>query len=162
MLDGRAMEDECRRNADALRDVCPDIRLTNFCYPYGQVSLPRKLQLQKRFDSCRGCFEGINAGIVDLGLLRVIELYERKLTCDAVRRLVRETRDRNGWLILYTHDVAETPSWIGCSPQLLRAAVEAAQEAKIPCPTIREALTAIGYSRTNAGGVGAIASNTLP
>jgi peptidoglycan/xylan/chitin deacetylase (PgdA/CDA1 family) len=157
MLDAGAMEEECRRNEVALKEICPDIDLTNFCYPYGQVSLPRKLQLQKRFASCRGCFEGINAGIVDLGLLSVVELYESKLTPDGVRRLVQKARDRNGWLILYTHDVAETPSWIGCSPELLRAAIVAAQEAKIPCLTIREALTAIGYSRSNPGGIGAIA-----
>ncbi len=155
-LDGRAMEEECRRNAEALGDLCPGIQLTNFCYPFGQVSLPRELQLLKRFDSCRGCFEGINAGIVDLGLLSVIELYESKVTPDNVRRLVRETTKRNGWLIFYTHDVAEKPSWIGCSPRLLRATVEAAQHAGIPCLPIREALTAIGYSPAK-GHVGAAA-----
>jgi len=144
-LDRRQMEVECQRNADALSDLCPGIRLSNFCYPYGQVSLPRKLQLQRRFDSCRGCFEGINIRFVDLGLLSVVELYEQKMTDDAVRRLIRKTRDRNGWLILYTHDVADPPSWIGCSSRLLRTAVEAAQEANVQCLTIREALSAIGY-----------------
>ena len=145
-LDHRGMEEECRRNAEVLRELCPDIQLTNFCYPVGQVSLPRKLQLLKRFDSCRGCFEGINAGTVDLGLLSVIELYERKVTFGDLRHLIRATHDCNGWLILYTHDVAEPPSSIGCSPRLLRAAIEAAQEAEMQCLTIREALTAIGYS----------------
>jgi len=162
MLDGRAMQEECDRNAAALSKLCPGIQLTNFCYPCGQASLPRKLQLLKRFDSCRGCFEGINTGVVDLGLLSVIELYERKLTPDDVRRLVHETRDCNGWLILYTHDVAETPSWIGCSPKLLRTAIEAAQEAKIPCLTIREALAAIGYSRADPRGVAAVESGASP
>jgi peptidoglycan/xylan/chitin deacetylase (PgdA/CDA1 family) len=145
-LDARGVEEECRRNRDFLHELCPGIQVTNFCYPYGQVLLPRKLQLQKNFDSCRGTYEGINAGIVDLGLLRVIELYEEKVTGDTLRRVLRENRERNGWLIFYTHDVAETPSWIGCSPRLLRAAVEGAQEAAMPCLPIRDALTAIGYS----------------
>ena len=84
--------------------------MTNFCYPYGCVSLLRKLQLQKRFDTCRGIYEGINAGIVDLGLLKVIELYDRTLTRDKLRHVLRRARDRNGWVIFYVHDVAEQPS----------------------------------------------------
>jgi peptidoglycan/xylan/chitin deacetylase (PgdA/CDA1 family) len=147
MLDSESMEEECRRNANSLRDLCPDLRLTNFCYPYGQVTLPRKLQLQQRFDSCRGCFEGINSGVVDLGLLSVIELYDRKLNGQQVVRLIHEAHERKGWLIFYTHDVAETPSWIGCSRRMLRFAVETALHAKIPCLPVRDALTAVGYSR---------------
>ena len=145
-LDARTLEDECRRNLDRLRELCPGIQLTNFCYPFGRASLPRKLELQRRFDSCRGIYEGINAGVVDLGMLRVIELYDRTLTQEKLRRVLRETRDRNGWLIFYAHDVAETPSGIGCSPQLLHATVSAAQAAGMPCLPIREALGAIGYA----------------
>jgi peptidoglycan/xylan/chitin deacetylase (PgdA/CDA1 family) len=144
-LDARVMDEECRRNGEALRELCPDIEITNFCYPFGRVSLPRKRQLEGRFDSCRGIYEGINAGIVDLALLRVIELYDRTLSRDKLERVLRETRERNGWLIFYTHDVAETPSWIGCSPRLLRETVAAVQAENMRCLPIREALTTIGY-----------------
>jgi peptidoglycan/xylan/chitin deacetylase (PgdA/CDA1 family) len=145
-LDARAMAEECERNREDLREICGDLELTNFGYPFGRASLPRKLQLQKRFDSCRGIYEGINAGIVDLGMLRVIELYDRTLTHDKLKRVLRETGDRNGWLIFYTHDVAETPSGIGCSPRRLRATIEAVQAEGMACLTIRGALAAIGYS----------------
>ncbi len=144
-LDARAMDEECRRNDEVLRELCPDIAITNFCYPFGRVSLPRKLQLKRRFDSCRGIYEGINAGTIDLALLRVIELYDRTLSRDKLERVLRETRERNGWLIFYTHDVAETPSWIGCSPRLLRETVAAVQAQKMACLPIRAALAAIGY-----------------
>jgi len=146
-LDARVLDDECRRNGDALRELCPDIEITNFCYPFGRASLPRKRQLKRWFDSCRGIYEGINAGTIDLALLRVIELYDRTLTRDKFARVLRETRERNGWLIFYTHDVAEMPSWIGCSPQLLREAVEAVQAENMRCLPIRDALTAIGFDR---------------
>jgi peptidoglycan/xylan/chitin deacetylase (PgdA/CDA1 family) len=145
-LDATAMDEECRRNRDRLRELCPDLVLTNFCYPFGRASLPRKLQLQKRFDSCRGVYEGINAGTIDLGMLRSIELYDRTLTAEKLNRALRETSDRNGWLIFATHDVAETPSWIGCSPALLRDTIAAAQAVGMRCLSIREALKAIGYS----------------
>jgi peptidoglycan/xylan/chitin deacetylase (PgdA/CDA1 family) len=146
-LDAQVMDEECRRNGEALHELCPDIEIANFCYPFGRVSLPRKRQLEGRFDSCRGIYEGINAGIVDLALLRVIELYDRTLTSEKLERVLRETRERNGWLIFYTHDVAETPSWIGCSPRLLRETVAMAQAETMRCMPIRDALTAIGYDR---------------
>lgn len=145
MLDADGMVWQCRQNLDFLRDLRGNVEVTNFCYPFGRVSLPRKLQLQKCFDSCRGIYEGINAGTVDLGMLKVIELYDRTLTEQKLDRVLRETRRRNGWLVFYTHDVAEPPSWIGSSPRLLRAAIEAAQAHGIRCLTVRDALSAIGY-----------------
>ena len=147
-LDARMLDEECRRNREVLRELCAGLDVTNFCYPFGRVSLPRKLQLDDRFDSCRGIFEGINAGVVDLALLRVIELYDRTLTRDKLERALRETRARNGWLIFYTHDVAEPPSWIGSSLRLLQEAIEAVQAENMRCLTIRDALAAIGYRRT--------------
>ncbi len=88
----------------------------------------------RRFDSCRGIYQGINAGIVDLALLRVIELYDRTLTREKLDRVLRETRERNGWLIFYTHDVADPPSWIGCSPRLLRDTIAAVTAQNMALP----------------------------
>jgi peptidoglycan/xylan/chitin deacetylase (PgdA/CDA1 family) len=145
-LDAAGMDEECRHNREALLAISPGMRVTNFCFPFGKLSLARKLQLQKRFDTCRGIYEGVNAGTIDLGLLRVVELYDRTLTPEKLQAVLRETQARNGWLIFYTHDVADPPSWIGCSPALLRATVEIVQESGLQCLPIRDALTEIGYS----------------
>jgi peptidoglycan/xylan/chitin deacetylase (PgdA/CDA1 family) len=144
-LSAEALDEECRKNHNLLRRLCGDIRLTNFCYPFGCVSLPRKLQLQRRFDSCRGNYEGVNVGAVDLGLLKVVELYNRTLTTDKLQRVLRETCDRNGWLIFCMHDVADPPTFMGCSPALLRSTIEAVQGMGISCVTIREGLIQVGY-----------------
>jgi peptidoglycan/xylan/chitin deacetylase (PgdA/CDA1 family) len=77
-LDARTMDEECRRNRNFLSEQCPGIEATNCCYPFGRASLPRKFQLQQRFDTCRGIYEGVNSGIIDLGMLRVIELYDAR------------------------------------------------------------------------------------
>jgi peptidoglycan/xylan/chitin deacetylase (PgdA/CDA1 family) len=140
------LDEECRRNGNLLRELCPGIRITNFCYPFGRISWSAKRQLEDHFDTCRGIYEDVNSGTIDLGLLRVIELYDRTLTPKKLERVLRETRERNGWLIFYTHDVAETPSYIGCTPRLLRATIEAVQTEKMKCLTIRDALTAVGYT----------------
>jgi peptidoglycan/xylan/chitin deacetylase (PgdA/CDA1 family) len=148
-LDARRMQEEYEKNRTRLRELCPGIAVTNFCYPFGRASLPRKLQLEKQFDTCRGVYEGINAGTADLGMLRVIELYDRTLTKDKLRRALDETQARNGWLIFATHDVADPPSWIGCSPRLLDEVIAAVRAQEMQCLPIRDALKAIGYSRTN-------------
>lgn len=151
-LNAYEMEQECKQNLTALRELSSDIKVTNFCYPFGCVSLLRKLQLQKRFDTCRGIFEGVNSGFVDLGLLRVIELYDRTLTQDKLRHVLRRARDRNGWVIFYVHDVSERPSHMGCSPGLLRTTIEAFRKQGIPCLSIQQTLPLIGYSRIEANG----------
>lgn len=145
-LDARSLDEECKRNHNMLRRLCGDINLTNFCYPFGRVTLARKLQLQKRFDSCRGNYEGINVGTIDLGLLKVVELYDRTLTPEKLQIVLRQTCDRNGWLIFYTHDVADPPSWLGCSPKVLRSTIETVQAMGLTCVPVRDALVAIGYS----------------
>jgi len=149
-LDAAEVEDECQRNRDVLRELCPGVELTNFCYPFGRVSLRHRRQLEERFETCRSIYQGINAGTLDLGLLRVIELYDRTLTPAKLERVLRQNSARNGWLIFYTHDVADVPSWIGCSPALLQATARAARAAGMQCLPVRGALTAIGYSAATA------------
>jgi peptidoglycan/xylan/chitin deacetylase (PgdA/CDA1 family) len=144
-LSATEMDRECQRNLERLQQVCGDIPVTNFCFPFGRLSLARKLQLQKRFNTCRGIYEGMNVGTVDLGLLRVIELYDRTLTPQKLQQTLSEAVERNAWLIFYTHDVADPASWIGCSPALLASTVEAVQALGIGCLSIRDALHAIGY-----------------
>jgi peptidoglycan/xylan/chitin deacetylase (PgdA/CDA1 family) len=146
-LDARAMDEECQRNLETMRELCPDIEITNFCYPFGVVSLPRKLQLQRRFDTCRGIFEGVNAANIDLSLLKVIELYDRTLSRDKLRHVLRTARERNGWVIFYAHDVAQQPSLMGCSPALLRSVIELVQAEDLVCLSVQQALPVIGYSR---------------
>jgi peptidoglycan/xylan/chitin deacetylase (PgdA/CDA1 family) len=146
-LSAAAMDEECRRNRERLESLCPGIALTNFCYPFGRASLPRKLQLQRRFDTCRSIYEGVNSGTIDLAMLRVIELYDRTLTPRKLDRVLRETRSRNGWLIFYTHDVTPAPSRIGCSPEFLGAVIQAVQAEGFECLPVRAALGAIGFDQ---------------
>lgn len=145
-LDARRMDEECQKNYLTMRELCPGIEITNFCYPFGCVSLPRKLQLRRYFNTCRGIFEGVNSGMIDLGLLKVIELYDRTLSRDKLCHVLRRARDHNGWIIFYAHDVAPQPTHMGCTPALLRATIKTFQQQDIQCLSIREALPVIGYS----------------
>ena len=52
--------------------------------------------------------------------------------------------DKNGWLIFYGHDVASEPSPYGCTPSLLRYALDAAARRNVAIMTVAGALDAAG------------------
>jgi peptidoglycan/xylan/chitin deacetylase (PgdA/CDA1 family) len=143
-LDADAMNAEIERNRRYLRALDPSIRLENFAYPYGLASLPHKRQLGKVFRSSRGILPGINSGIVDLQLLRSTPLIDCQTDPEAIDRAFDEAIAKNGWLIFYSHDVEAAPSPYGCSPSLLRHALDAAARRNIPIVTVADALRQAG------------------
>jgi hypothetical protein len=55
----------------------------------------------------------------------------------ALRARIDEARDRNGWVIFYTHDVSEDPSEWGCTPAQLEAVVDHAAQ-RLPILPVRD------------------------
>ena len=145
-LDRAALEREFEANSAFFATLDPRVSLDNFAYPYGSVGLRQKRAVQERFLSCRSVREGINAGRVDLGFLKAVRLYDSEIARDGIDAVVAETVQLNGWLIFYTHDVANPPSKQGCSPALLEMAVRSAKAAGCECLSVREALAAIGIA----------------
>jgi peptidoglycan/xylan/chitin deacetylase (PgdA/CDA1 family) len=143
-LDAETLNAEVERNQRYLQSLEPSIRIENFAYPFGYGSFVRKRQLKTVFNSCRGIVPGINSGTVDLQFLRAMPLIDRRIDRDGIGRALDEARTTNGWLIFYTHDVADAPSPYGCSPSLLHEALEAASKRKIPILNMAEALRCAG------------------
>jgi len=128
----RAILAEVRENQAALSALIEGFTPTNFAYPFGAVSLAAKLTLGARFSSCRGIRPGINRGTVDLADLLGTQVYATNFDEFRIRRLIDQNRSVDGWLIFYTHDVAEKPSPFGCKPrQLERIVAYAARSATI-------------------------------
>jgi len=98
----------------------------NFAYPYGEVTMAAKKSLSTNMASCRGIYPGINSAAVDLNLLRANSLYGGIELIKKSEGLILNNQQQRGWLIFYTHDVQESPSPFGCTPQLLEATVSAA------------------------------------
>jgi hypothetical protein len=86
----------------------------------------------------------VNSGTVDLQFLRAMPLIDRRIDRAGIERAFDEAQTHNGWLIFYTHDVADEPSPYGCSPSLLNEALEAASRRKIPVLNMAEALRCAG------------------
>lgn len=143
-LDAESLGREIARNRRYLRSLDPSIKVENFAYPFGYGSFARKVQLKAAFQSCRSIVPGVNSGTVDLQFLRGTPLIERRIGRHEIERAFDEAQTYNGWLIFYTHDVADEPSPYGCSPDLLKHALEAASRRKIPVLNMAEALLCAG------------------
>ena len=143
-LDAIAMSAEMEKNRRYMQALDPSIRIENFAYPFGLASLSRKRQLAKAFRSARGILPGINSGTVDLHFLRAMPLIELHIDRDGIDRAFDQAVASNGWLIFYSHDVVATPSPFGCSPALLRHALEAASRRKVPVLSVAAALRRAG------------------
>jgi peptidoglycan/xylan/chitin deacetylase (PgdA/CDA1 family) len=143
-LDAETLSAEIARNQQYLRSLDSSIRIENFAYPFGYGSFVRKRQLKTVFKSCRSIVPGVNSGTVDLQFLRAMPLIDRRIDRDGIERAFDQAQTANGWLIFYTHDVADEPSPYGCSPALLNEALEAASRRKIPVLNMAEALQCAG------------------
>lgn len=118
---------ELRQNAQALGTLSSDIKLANFAYPYGSISAPAKRFLGAQFSSCRGIGRGINHEIVDLADLQAVQLYALDFDESEMQRLIQYNKRVEGWLIFFTHDVAQKPSAYGCTPDQLERIVAFAE-----------------------------------
>lgn len=129
-------------NRRYLLGLDPSIRIENFAYPYGLGSVWRKTQLAKTFRSSRGIVPGVNSGVVDLQYLRSTPLIDCNIDGAGIDRVFDELTATNGWLIFYGHDVAAKSSPYGCTPSLMRHALDAASSRNVAIMTVAEALRA--------------------
>ena len=134
---------ELDRNRRALNMISDDIVVQNFAYPYGDLSIRTKRYLESRFKSCRSSHAGINMGTADLGALDAWPLQNASIDRAKVVELIDATAQTCGWLIFYTHDVAEPPSKYGVSPDLLEWAVGTATRSGCALTTVAESLNLI-------------------
>jgi peptidoglycan/xylan/chitin deacetylase (PgdA/CDA1 family) len=137
---------EIDRNASALAELVGEAALDNFAYPFGGVSQTAKQTLAGRFASCRGTGRGLNRGTVDLADLLSTSIYARDFDRDRLCQLIDDAHAAGGWVIFYTHDVAEEPSPFGCTSEQFHAIVAYAAENATVMP-VRDVLAGLGLAK---------------
>ena len=96
----------------------------NFSYPLGYVTTGAKRITEKYFRCSRTSYRGINIGKVDLNMLKAYPVYGKGKSISLLKAIIDRNRKNNGWLIFYTHDVADNPSSYGCTPEYLEKVVQ--------------------------------------
>jgi peptidoglycan/xylan/chitin deacetylase (PgdA/CDA1 family) len=115
----KIFSDSIIENARALRRFCPETSFRTFSYPISAPRVWTKHKVNRYFECCRGGGQTFNVGTTDLNYLRAYFLEKDKENPAAVKRLIDQNRNAGGWLIFATHDISETPSPFGCTPDFL-------------------------------------------
>ena len=115
------------RNMAFLNDALPGYRPTSFAYPYGDASPRVRQALSTTFATSRGIKPRLDRQ-PDATLLPAFSLD----ACTRAQRdwpaiIERAAREKR-WLIVFTHDVSETPSPYGCTPSELQQVVGLARK----------------------------------
>jgi peptidoglycan/xylan/chitin deacetylase (PgdA/CDA1 family) len=117
--------------------------IESFAYPYGDVSAGPKGLLKARYATLRGLHHGVIAAGTDLNQAPAVGIEGDDGTALG-RRWIAEAARRKAWLILYTHDVAASPSPWGCTPQVLGDLLDEALAAGFEVLTVRDAARRLG------------------
>jgi len=118
-------------------------RPSTFAYPYGDVAPATKRALAGRFDLMRALHAGMIAAGSDLNQAPAIGV-EGPDGGDIAMRWMNRAAGRPVWLILYTHDVEDTPSPWGCTPGTLSGLVDTALGAGFEVVTVAEGARRLG------------------
>lgn len=145
-LESAALRADVAKNAAFLRSIVPSLALESFAYPHGAVDPRTKLLYGGLFQSSRGIQLGINAGLVDLALLRTIPLHSIAERPALLEETLEEASARAGWIVFLTHDVQETPQTYGCTPRTLERTLEALRMARIEVLPVKEACALVSTS----------------
>lgn len=159
-LDAQSLNDEMEQNRRYVRALDPGIKIENFAYPFGYGAFVRKRQLQTAFKSCRSIMPGVNRGNVDLQFLRAYPLIDGRIDRDGIDRAFDVAEKTKGWLIFFSHDVADRPSPYGCSPALLNHALDAASRRNIQILSMAEALKCIAPKRSSPQSINAMTTES--
>ena len=120
-LDG--LEADLATNLDTLQQCLGDRPIRSYAYPYGETQMGLKRKLASRFDTSRGILSGINRKGSDRMQLRAVELSPEPWRLEKAYKLLDAVAQRPGWIVFFTHDVSDTPSAYGITPDTLDALV---------------------------------------
>jgi peptidoglycan/xylan/chitin deacetylase (PgdA/CDA1 family) len=130
-------------NAAALERLRPGRKFSSFSYPISGPRRRTKRDIGRLFESCRGGGQVINAGVADLNLLKSFFLEKSRDHEAAIKLVIEENRRRNGWLIFSTHDVCDSPTPYGVTPELFETVVKWCMKGGGRVLTVEEAVRVI-------------------
>ncbi len=139
------IERELDENRRAIQSVLPDVQLTSFSYPFGEVSFTAKSIVSKHFGVARGIRPGLNGRVVDLAELRTYGIWIADFAEARLARVIQAAARRGAWLVFMTHDVAERPGEWGCTTGQFEFVLRAVCDAGIPILPLRAAVGRVAF-----------------
>jgi glycosyltransferase involved in cell wall biosynthesis/peptidoglycan/xylan/chitin deacetylase (PgdA/CDA1 family) len=146
----REFENSIIKNRVALGELFPGREFQSFSYP---ISLPRplsKARTARHFLSSRGGGQTINVGNVDLNQLSAYFLEKSRNSIETIKKIIDRNQRERGWLIFATHDISDSPTPFGCTPEFFENVVKYAISSGaqiVPVIKAMQVLGAPGYKK---------------
>jgi len=144
---GADLEADLTRNEAYLREAGIEQPIRNFSYPFNAAWPPARRMLCSRYATCRGAGEAINRGSADHLMLKGVEIRQPEAYARTLTRWIDDVVADPGWLIFFTHDIAEAPTPFGCTPQTFDHLVSYAAARNCRIVTIGEAVSLLGWEK---------------
>lgn len=135
------------RSAETLKSFDHKDGRRNFSVPFGMNSLRQQSLLRKTFLTSRGIVAGVNRGKTDPYHLSSVELRPDEAYLNEADRWLDDVLANPGWLIFFTHDVSNTPSFYGCPQDRLEQLVSKAAKSGARIMTVDAAVRELGISK---------------
>ena len=110
-------------NGRALQKLLPATSFRTLSYPISVPRVETKRRVSKYFACCRAGGQTFNRGAIDLNNVSAFFLEQSRDNPDAIHRMIDENCRAKGWLVFATHDISETPTRWGCTPELFKNVV---------------------------------------
>jgi len=150
----KALRSEILSNVDAnlarLKEMGHTAPVTQFAYPYGETRMDIKRAMTCKFEACRGILAGVNGEGSDLMQLRAMELEPGDWTTKRAAAAIEAAARTPTWIVIFTHDVRETPSDYGTTPDALISLARQARDSGAAILNMSDALAEIRGQRVKA------------
>ncbi len=117
----------------------------HFAYPFGEVSPTLKRALRKRFSTMRGVISP-KTPAQDANLLNAMRVYSDE-TVELAITQISTLAETPQWLHFFTHDVRDTPSEFGCTPENFSRIVAAVKSSGVAVMTVDQAYASLQQQR---------------
>src|ERR1700722_1943999 len=142
-------ENSVVENPAVLEKLVPGAEFSSFSYPIAEPRPLTKRNTALHFLSCRGGGQTFNSGVADLNRLSAYFLEKSRDNMQAVRNVIDKNREARGWLIFATHDVADSPSPYGCTPEFFEDVLKYAISSGASILPVKDALAKLGGVNNN-------------
>ncbi|WP_011582193.1 MULTISPECIES: polysaccharide deacetylase family protein [Chelativorans] len=142
---GGALRADLTRNEAYLREAGVEQPIRNFAYPFNAAWPPARRALHARYATCRGAGEAINRGSTDHLMLKGVEIRQPETHARSLTRWIDDVAAEPGWLVFFTHDIAEVPTPFGCTPGTFEHLVSYAVAKGCRIVTVGEAVSLLGW-----------------
>lgn len=134
-----------RKNQEFFDKALGDYPLSNFAYPYGEISPRTKMAYSEIFATSRGIRDGINGKWIDLAQLKAIGIEKRHYDKARIDDFIFQAIEAKAWIIFFTHDIDDNPSPYGATLKMLDDTLQTIVDKGIEIKTIKAALAHVTF-----------------